>query len=119
MILADWLAGRRGRQAALAARLDIKQPQVAAWVSGKRPVPLEHCPFIQEFTEGQVTCEELRPDAAEYFALIRAQCTVAPLPACAQAPVATEHPAAFVERRDPTRINPFPDLDRRAPAGEG
>jgi DNA-binding transcriptional regulator YdaS (Cro superfamily) len=114
MILAQWLAARRGRQVALAAHLDIKAPQVAAWLSGKRPVPLEHCPFIQSFTEGAVTCEELRPDLADYFALIRAQAGSAqnvdlggqrlevPLP-----------PAAARERRDPTRTNPFPDLDRR------
>lgn len=41
--------------------------------SGSKPVPLDHCPLIQSFTEGEVTCEELRPDKVEYFALIRAQ----------------------------------------------
>jgi DNA-binding transcriptional regulator YdaS (Cro superfamily) len=73
MKLDQWLAAQRGRQAALAAHLDIKQPQIAAWVSGKRPIPLEHCPFIQTFTAGEVTCEELRPDKVDYFARIRGQ----------------------------------------------
>jgi DNA-binding transcriptional regulator YdaS (Cro superfamily) len=81
MNLADWLGAQRGRQAALAGHLCIKQPQVAAWVSQKRPIPLEHCPLIQAFTEGAVTCEELRPDRVEYFALIRAQAIDAATPA--------------------------------------
>lgn len=45
--------------------------------SGDKPVPLEQCPFIQQFTDNQVTCEELRPDKADYFALIRAQAAAA------------------------------------------
>lgn len=53
---------------------------VARMASGDKPVPLDHCPQIQAFTEGQVTCEELRPDKVEYFALIRAQASVAPTP---------------------------------------
>lgn len=71
MNLPTWLAMHRGRQAALAAHLNIKPPQVAAWVVGKKQVPLDHCPAIQAFTGGEVTCEDLRPDKVEYFALIR------------------------------------------------
>lgn len=41
--------------------------------SGEKQVPLDHCPYIEQFTEGAVTCEELRPDQADYFALIREQ----------------------------------------------
>lgn len=104
MKLPEWLAAKRGRQAGLAEHLDLKQPQIADWVSGKKRVPLDHCPFIQEFTDGAVTCEELRPDAVEYFRLIREQ------PAGA-APAAPEPPApielAPVDRRD---------IDRRTPA---
>lgn len=115
MNLAEWLASQRGRQAALAAHLKIKQPQVAAWVSGKRPVPLDHCPFIQSFTGGAVTCEELRPDSVEYFALIRqpADAHDAPLPA-------PRLPLALVDRRE--RALPLPpgfEDRRRAPAITG
>jgi DNA-binding transcriptional regulator YdaS (Cro superfamily) len=46
---------------------------VTKMASGEKQVPLDHCPLIQKFTDGAVTCEELRPDKAEYFALIRAQ----------------------------------------------
>jgi DNA-binding transcriptional regulator YdaS (Cro superfamily) len=76
MTLNTWLAQQRGRQAALAAHLHIKPPQVAAWVVGKKQIPLDHCPLIQAFTDDQVTCEELRPDKVEYFALIRSQVAV-------------------------------------------
>lgn len=48
---------------------------VTKMASGEKQAPLDQCPFIQSFTEGQVTCEELRPDKVEYFALIRAQAT--------------------------------------------
>lgn len=131
MNLAQWLAQQRGRQAALAAHLRIKPPQVAAWVSGKRQVPLEHCPFIQAFTAGAVTCEELRPDQAAYFALIRRQAGASEAPD----PVMRVHPEpdGGHERRDLTRPSrdTGTDWDRRrvptgadatlagAPAGEG
>ncbi len=92
MKLTEWCSISRGRQSALATHLGIKQPTVADWVSGKKQVALDHCPAIQEFTDGQVTCEELRPDKVAYFALIRAQSATRAAPA----------------------PNPFPDLDRRA-----
>jgi DNA-binding transcriptional regulator YdaS (Cro superfamily) len=81
MMLIEWLSGQRGRGAALARHLKIPPSLVAKIAAGKKPVPLGHCPFIQEFTGGAVTCEELRPDQAEYFALIRAQAAGAPRPA--------------------------------------
>jgi DNA-binding transcriptional regulator YdaS (Cro superfamily) len=46
---------------------------VTKMAAGEKQVPLDHCPFIQDFTGSAVTCEELRPDQAAYFALIRAQ----------------------------------------------
>jgi DNA-binding transcriptional regulator YdaS (Cro superfamily) len=76
MQLVEWFGRERGRQAALAAHLHIKQPVVSAWVrkNGRRkPVPLEHAPLIQEFTNHEVTCEELCPDQREFFALVRRQ----------------------------------------------
>jgi DNA-binding transcriptional regulator YdaS (Cro superfamily) len=82
MTLNQWCEAARGRQAALAAHLRVKPPTVARWLSRERPIPLDHCPFIQEFTASEVTCEELRPDARDYFALIRAQAT----PATSQQP---------------------------------
>lgn len=90
----------------LARHLDVPASFISKMASGTKPVPLDHCPLIQSFTEGQVTCEELRPDKVEYFALIRAQAATLPL----------------ADRRNPAAVNPFPDLDRHSPAavaGEG
>ena len=85
MKLNEWCAQSRGRQAALATHLSIKQPTVADWLSGKKQVALDHCPLIQAFTDNQVTCEELRPDKVEYFALIRAQAANDPAASTQQA----------------------------------
>ncbi|MGE3346074.1 MAG: YdaS family helix-turn-helix protein [Ramlibacter sp.] len=73
MKLNQWLQQQRGRQAALAAHLGMKPPTVSDWGAGQKQIPLVHCPAIQEFTGGAVTCEELRPDKVAYFALIRQQ----------------------------------------------
>lgn len=73
MNLAAWISGQHGRGAALARHLDIPPSMVAKMASGAKRVPLDHCPEIQLFTNDEVTCEELRPDKAAYFALIRAQ----------------------------------------------
>lgn len=125
MKLSDWVAAKRGRQASLADQLGLRQPQVADWISGKKRVPLDHCPFIQAFTAGEVRCEDLRPDAAEYFALIRAQAAgvVQPavgaspvLPAASRAQQPSTHPGACADRRNPDRASPYIDTDihRRA-----
>jgi DNA-binding transcriptional regulator YdaS (Cro superfamily) len=71
MMLIEWLAGQRGRGAALARHLKIPPSLVAKIAAGKKPVPLVHCPEIQAFTESAVTCEELRPDARTFFDLVR------------------------------------------------
>jgi hypothetical protein len=81
--------------------------------AGGKRVPLEHCPFIQDFTAGEVTCEELRPDQAAYFALIREQ------PAhtlAVPSPRPIDGAPGGVDRRDPNRPNAYAgtDIDRRA-----
>lgn len=52
----------RGALARLSEEIGIKPPIVSFWVSGQRQVPAERCPEIERITNGQVTCEELRPD---------------------------------------------------------
>jgi DNA-binding transcriptional regulator YdaS (Cro superfamily) len=81
MNLPEWLNAQRGRKSGLAARLGVPPSFVIKMANGEKPVPLEHCPAIQEFTGGAVTCEELRPDKAGYFAMIRAQSRAATAPA--------------------------------------
>jgi DNA-binding transcriptional regulator YdaS (Cro superfamily) len=63
---------------------------VTKMAAGEKQVPLDHCPFIQEFTGAAVTCEELRPDQAAYFALIRAQVAASAQNGNAAAAVRTE-----------------------------
>lgn len=51
-----------GGQSATARALDITPPTVSQWVKGERRVPDRHCIAIDRLTNGQVRCEELRPD---------------------------------------------------------
>ena len=55
----------------LAILLNVAGPTVHQWVAGVRPVPLERCAAIEKILNGAVTCEELRPDKAEYWAYLR------------------------------------------------
>ncbi|WP_373766364.1 transcriptional regulator [Glaesserella sp.] len=62
MELQEYLSTERGEAARLAKFIKVAPPIVSFWASGKRQVPAEHCPEIERFTNGKVTCEELRPD---------------------------------------------------------
>ena len=73
MKLPDWLNAERGRKAALADKLGVPRSFIIKIAVGEKPIPLDHCPAIEQFTGGAVTCEDLRPDKADYFALIRSQ----------------------------------------------
>lgn len=53
-----------GSQAALARLLGVTPSMVYQWIAGKRPVTAEQCPAIERATDGQVRCEDLRPDVA-------------------------------------------------------
>ena len=59
--LSAWLDQERGRQIRLAQFLGLKPPVVAAWASGRRPVPISHAAEIERFTGGAVTRRELFP----------------------------------------------------------
>lgn len=51
-----------GSQAALAAKVGVKQQHVWNWLNRGGEVPAEHCPAIEQATDGQVTRQELRPN---------------------------------------------------------
>lgn len=54
-----------GGQASLAALLGLPDRRnVWPWFNTERRIPCEHCPAIERATDGLVTVEELRPDAA-------------------------------------------------------
>jgi len=61
-----------GGVSGLARQLGVKAPTVSQWVSGKRPIPAERCPQIEEVTGGIVRCEVLRPDVN--WAVLRGRC---------------------------------------------
>lgn len=52
-----------GSQAALAAKLNLRQSHVSMW-KARGNVPAEYCPSIERATDGRVRCEQLRPDVA-------------------------------------------------------
>lgn len=52
----------RGRQTSLANAIGAQSQLVWQWSNGVRPVPDDRCAAIEKATEGQVTCEEMRPD---------------------------------------------------------
>jgi DNA-binding transcriptional regulator YdaS (Cro superfamily) len=115
MLLSTWLSGRRGRSVVLARHLKIPPSMVTKMAAGEKQVPLDHCPFIQDFTGSAVTCEELRPDQAAYFALIRAQVAASgAVPAEGPPPLSTDRRSdaataalytnTLADRRAPTAV---------------
>jgi len=55
----------------MAMHLKLPASMISNMAAGKKQIPIEHCPYIEDFTAGEVTCEELRPDKQEYFQLLR------------------------------------------------
>lgn len=58
----DLAAKVLGSQVALAAALGTTKAVVNQWKRAR--VPAEYCPKIELLTDGQVRCEQLRPDIA-------------------------------------------------------
>lgn len=51
-----------GSQAALAAKIGVKQQSVSLWLTKSKPVPAEYVLPIERATSGSVSRHELRPD---------------------------------------------------------
>jgi DNA-binding transcriptional regulator YdaS (Cro superfamily) len=65
MNLADYFESQpRGTAIRLAKDIGAFTSDLSSWTVGKRPVPAERCPQIEKATNGQVRCEDLRPDVA-------------------------------------------------------
>lgn len=60
-----------GGTKALAVLIGVTFQTVYQWREGGRWVPLERCVDIEKATNGDVTCEELRPDKSDYWAYLR------------------------------------------------
>ena len=82
MKISQWVSEERGRSLAIARLLGITQPVVSDWCAGKKAIAAEHCKAIERFTDGAVTCQEMRPhDWHKYW------------PELAQALVSVDQPA--------------------------
>lgn len=53
---------RLGGLSALARAMKVSPPTVHQWITGRRPIPVGRCPEIERLTNGQIRCEDLRPD---------------------------------------------------------
>ena len=62
MNLKNYTNQARGRAASLSRELRIPSVLISQWANGVRQIPAERCPDIEKATDGEVTCEELRPD---------------------------------------------------------
>lgn len=51
-----------GGAAKLADQLGVTYQAVCFWRDGERKFPAHLAPSLERFTDGQVRCEELRPD---------------------------------------------------------
>lgn len=52
---------------ALSRFIDVPPSFVSKMASGEKSIPAEHCRAIVEFTEGQVTVQEMRSDWFKYW----------------------------------------------------
>ena len=80
MELKIWLELERGRGTALAKSIGVPQSFVSLMASGGKQVPFEQCVPIEQYTRGEVTRADLRPDdyLKHWPELGQAQTTPAP-----------------------------------------
>lgn len=66
MDLKSYIAAKRGRAARLAEALDVDHVLISQWTAKENPrqIPAERCPAIERATNGEVRCEDMRPDVA-------------------------------------------------------
>ena len=62
MFLPLWIEKNKLRARELAAHVGWPTSMVSKVKLGRKQVPADKCPAIEEFTGGAVTCEEMRPD---------------------------------------------------------
>lgn len=62
MLLPLWIENNKRKSRELAAHVGWPTSMVSKVKLGRKQVPADKCPAIEEFTERAVTCEEMRPD---------------------------------------------------------
>ncbi len=60
-LLKNWIAQERGRGVRLAAALQVPASFVTKMASGDKPIPVEHASAIEQFTDGAVPRQAIRP----------------------------------------------------------
>ena len=60
-LLKKWIAQERGRGVRLAAALQVPASFVTKMASGDKPIPVEHASTIEQFTDGAVPRQAIRP----------------------------------------------------------
>lgn len=60
-LLKKWIAQERGRGVRLAAALQVPASFVTKMASGDKPIPVEHASAIEQFTDGAVPRQAIRP----------------------------------------------------------
>jgi DNA-binding transcriptional regulator YdaS (Cro superfamily) len=68
----DKAVAKLGSMQSLAAPLGVTKGAVSQWKMPGRRIPAEHCPTIEKLTDGDVRCEQLRPDVE--WVVVRNQC---------------------------------------------
>ena len=53
-----------GNISIFARQIGVTPQAVCFWRDGKRQIPADKCPLIEQVTAGAVSCERLRPDVA-------------------------------------------------------
>jgi DNA-binding transcriptional regulator YdaS (Cro superfamily) len=61
MNLTDWLAAEIGRAASMATHFNVSRGAVSQWKTNG--VPVAHMKAVRDFTGGEVTLEEMVPEA--------------------------------------------------------
>lgn len=61
MNLSEWLEAEKGRASAMAAHFDVSRSAVSQWKSNG--VPLDYMKAVRDFTSGEVSLEEMVPEA--------------------------------------------------------
>jgi DNA-binding transcriptional regulator YdaS (Cro superfamily) len=56
-----WIESERGRALALSKSIGVPPSFVSKMVNGEKAIPAEHCKAIEAFSDGVVTCQEMRP----------------------------------------------------------
>lgn len=71
MNIQDYLTKYSMNQSEFADLVEVNQGMVSQWLKNKRPISLERCLLIEQKTNGEITCKDLRPDKPHWSELLK------------------------------------------------